>query len=286
MFTTSTFVTSFAGYKERNGGQNCCQTLWDVDVANTRDVRRSARAKEMKILKNTYDTYADEYVNLLDEDREKKFSLYHSFIVPTFLYIVGEVRGLHILDAGCGEGSISRILSEKGGIIVGIDIAPRLIDYARNRDVSHKTKYMVYDLSTPLPEYENRFDLVVSNLVLDDVPDYIGFISTISVLLKLGGRAVFSLNNPYSAVIRGKVNNYFNSETSILYNGLSSRGVKVYYFHRTLETYMREFHNNGFRLETLSDVRPTDEMINELDPERYGRFYHFPFFMMMAFRKT
>ena len=72
----------------------------------------------MKILKNTYDTYADEYVNLLDEDREKKFSLYHSFIVPTFLYIVGEVRGLHILDAGCGEGSISRILSEK---VVNLD---------------------------------------------------------------------------------------------------------------------------------------------------------------------
>ena len=46
--------------------------------------------------------------------------------------------------------------------------------------------------------FENHFDLIASHMVLNDVPDYRGFINTICTTLKSQGRAVFSLNKMVS----------------------------------------------------------------------------------------
>ena len=75
----------------------------------------------------------------------------------------------------------------------------------------------MHDLSRPLPHYRHTFDLIVSNLVLNDVPDYRGFITTLSASLKPSGRIVLSLNNPYSALLREKVDNYFDTEAVAQY---------------------------------------------------------------------
>ena len=44
-----------------------------------------------------------------------------------------------------------------------------------------------------------------------------GFITTLSASLKPRGRIVLSLNNPYSALLREKVENYFDSEAVAQY---------------------------------------------------------------------
>jgi 2-polyprenyl-3-methyl-5-hydroxy-6-metoxy-1,4-benzoquinol methylase len=74
-----------------------------------------------------------------------------------------------------------------------------------------------------MPQYRQHFDLVVSNQVLNDVPDYRGFLTTLSSVLKPSGRLVLSLNNPYSALIREKVASYFDTDTAILY-GMAKQG--------------------------------------------------------------
>jgi 2-polyprenyl-3-methyl-5-hydroxy-6-metoxy-1,4-benzoquinol methylase len=150
--------------------------------------------------------------------------------------VVGRVDGLAVLDAGCGEGIVSRSLVGTATRLVGIDIVPQLIAYARARDLTHAITYEVHDLSRPLPHYQYTFDLIVSNLVLNDVPDYRGFITTLSASLKPRGRLVLSLNNPYSALLREKVDNYFDT-------GAVAQYVfgPALYFHRTMEDYMHAF---------------------------------------------
>jgi len=244
----------------------------------------------MKLEQNTYDQYADRYVDLLAQGENQEFSLYHNFIVPSLLLYAGGVKGKRILDAGCGEGYLSRLLCEKGASVVGIDISPKLIGYARERVEGRDIDYRICDLSKQFPgDLEQSFDLIVSNLVIDDVPDHRGFIHNLGILTRADARVVLTMNNPYSAVIRGKVENYFDSETAVLYQGLSSTGVKVYYFHRTLEEYVSAFAQAGFRLKRLSDMKPkhSDETSElGLDPERCGKYYHFPFFMMLEFIKA
>ena len=230
---------------------------------------------------NIYDRYANQYAELIRNRNETRFNPYHDLVVPRLLALAGDVSGLTVLDAGCGEGHVARMLARRGAHVTAIDVSPRLVELARTVDPEVEIEYLTHDLSTPLPQYARRFDLIVSNLVLNDVSDYVGFANTLSAVIVDGGCVVLSMNNPYSAVIRDKVANYFESGKSIAYQGMAESGVPVLYYHRTLEQYIRAFRDAGFLLQGLSDVGPPEE--GERAPAYPQRYYHFPFFTILEF---
>jgi 2-polyprenyl-3-methyl-5-hydroxy-6-metoxy-1,4-benzoquinol methylase len=78
------------------------------------------------------------------------------------LDLLGNLDGLTILDAGCGEGYLSRVLASRSAKVTGIDVSPRLIQIAREKDPDGAIEYRVGDLSKPLPEYEEHFDAIAS----------------------------------------------------------------------------------------------------------------------------
>jgi SAM-dependent methyltransferase len=47
--------------------------------------------------------------------------------------VLGRVRGSRWLDAGCGEGRLSRVLAARGATVLGVDVAPGLVAAARRR---------------------------------------------------------------------------------------------------------------------------------------------------------
>jgi 2-polyprenyl-3-methyl-5-hydroxy-6-metoxy-1,4-benzoquinol methylase len=213
----------------------------------------------MALQHNTYDDYAEAYAALLAKWESGSFSLYHHLVVPQVLHFLGDVAGRTVLDAGCGEGYLARLLANRGAHVTAVDISPQLVAMAQAQDPTGEITYGVQDLSKGLSHDRPLFDLVVSNLVLNDVYDYMGYITTLGVVTKPGSRVVVSMNNPYSAVIRGKAQSYFESGAAILYQGLSASGVRVYHFHRTLEEYITAFREAGFLLRSLADVRQTDD---------------------------
>ena len=164
---------------------------------------------------NTYDQFANQYASIVEKPTEGEFSPYHSLVLPCLLEFVGDVTGLTVLDAGCGDGYVARILADHGACVVGADISHRLIELAQDSSSGRKIEYLVHDLSKPLPQYVHHFDLVVSNLVLNDVYDHVGFAHTLGSVLKRTGRLVLSMNNPYSAAMRNKVVNYFDSGKAV-----------------------------------------------------------------------
>lgn len=232
---------------------------------------------------NTYEQFADCYAQSIRQAQTTPFSFYHDLVVPYLLKVLGDVVGCTVLEAGCGEGSLARVLASQGATVTAIDIAPRLVALAKTQVSPTEIEYLVHDLSKPLPQFEGVFDVVVSNLVLNDVYDYSGYIRTLAAVMKPGGRLVLSLNNPYSAVIREKVTNYFDSGTAVLYSGMTEAGIKVYYFHRTLEEYMSAFQAAGLGLTQLSDAQVTEEMLQRGAPAKY---YQFPYFMILKLVKA
>ena len=186
-----------------------------------------------------------------------------------------------MLDAGCGEGFTARVLSTSGARVTAIDISEPMVEIGRGKDSEGQIDYRVADLSQPLPDFEERFDLAVSNFVLNDVPDYKGFIRTLALVTKPGGRMVFSLNNPYSAVFRKKASSYFDSGTSVLYQGMADAGIEVYYYHRTMAEYIDAFRENGLLLRTLVDLPPKTD-----DPDNpRSKWHNVPFLMVIELVK-
>jgi 2-polyprenyl-3-methyl-5-hydroxy-6-metoxy-1,4-benzoquinol methylase len=235
---------------------------------------------------NTYDQFADSYAQWFVQPRTDRLDFILDRVIPRLMEVAGSVDGLTVLDAGCGEGIVSRSLVGTAKRVVGIDIVPQLVAYARQRDQTQSITYEVHDLSEPLPKYADTFDLIVSNLVLNDVPDYTGFIMTLSSVLKSGGRIALSMNNPYSALLREKVENYFDSGAVAQY----AFGPAIY-FHRTMEEYLRAFQQAGLLLRCLYDVQMTEEIVAHL-PEKnryfpwYPYYHRFPFMLILDLVKT
>ena len=155
-------------------------------------------------------------------------------------------------------------------------IPPHWVELARSfrSDVS-RVEYRVAVLSEPLPDFPRQFDVVISNLVIEHVEHFRGFIDTISASLKPGGRFLLSMTNPYSAVYRGKVPDYFESGAVGGYVGLKQAGIDVAYHHRTFEDYVRSFRERSLFLEAVIDP-----------PRPHGEPDEVPFFVIldMTFR--
>jgi 2-polyprenyl-3-methyl-5-hydroxy-6-metoxy-1,4-benzoquinol methylase len=238
-----------------------------------------------KLRQNTYDQFADPYAQAYAQSRPTGFHPNLDLVIPRLVEVAGHVDGLTVLDAGCGEGIVSRSLTGNATRIVGIDIVPQLIAYARERDLTQSITYEVHDLSRPLPQYTHTFDLIVSNLVLNDVSDYRGFITTLGTSLKPTGRIVLSLNNPYSALLREKVENYFDSPAVVQY-----KFGPALYVHRTMEQYLHAFHEGGLVLCRLYDVRMTEAMVAQLPEQNrhfpwYSFYHRFPFTLILELIK-
>lgn len=73
-----------------------------------------------------------------------------------------DLHGARVLDAGCGAGQMSLELARRGAQVVGCDIAPNLIDIARQRTPSDLMPRITYVAGDMLDPAHGRFDHVVA----------------------------------------------------------------------------------------------------------------------------
>lgn len=232
---------------------------------------------------NSYDDFAAEYAQMVV--RREEAGIERDPIMPQFLTLIGDVSGLSVLDAGCGEGYLARILARRGAEVIGIDLAAHLIQMARAKDPEGSITYQVADLSQPLPAYHDHFDLIVSHFVLNDVSDYQGFLTTLGAVARHGGRLICSLNNPYSFVVRGHITDYFDTGKAFAYRGMAAQGVKVPFYQRTLGEYLDAFLAAGFQLQRLIDLPTPEGSFTRQSGNLIPEGVHFPFFMLLSFIK-
>lgn len=69
-----------------------------------------------------------------------------------------------VLDLGCGAGSDSYYLTEKGLEVIACDYSPVALETAKKEAPKAETRLV--DISKPLPFEDNSFDLVVADLCL------------------------------------------------------------------------------------------------------------------------
>lgn len=94
-------------------------------------------------------------------------------------------EGDHILDIGCGYGTLLEIISNKYQCYGhGIDTDHRRIDIA----ISNKSEFTTYEVGIfDAALCETKYDVVISCAVIEHVVDPIDFINQIKLVLKPGG---------------------------------------------------------------------------------------------------
>jgi 2-polyprenyl-3-methyl-5-hydroxy-6-metoxy-1,4-benzoquinol methylase len=116
---------------------------------------------------------------------------------PVVLRMLGDVRGRRVLDAGCGNGYLSRMLAQRGAQVTGVEPGQAMLDFAVEAEGEQPLgiRYVPADLCN-LPDLGGPFDAVVASMVLQAIPDWSGAMRACVTALAPGGLFVFTLNHP------------------------------------------------------------------------------------------
>ena len=131
-------------------------------------------------MRQLLEVYQDAYVGAdlgaiaYDDGIHAKHRLtrYHDFFVE-------RIRpGERVLDVGCGKGELALDLAERAGArVVGVDVSPRYLAFARERSAHPHVEYVEADVLSWRPA--ERFDVVVLSNVLEHVDRRVELLQTL-----------------------------------------------------------------------------------------------------------
>lgn len=212
---------------------------------------------------------------------------------PALRAMLPEVRGLRIVDLGCGFGWFCRWAREGGAVeVLGIDLSEKMLAPARSAAPDAGITYLQADLSTLTLE-KSRFDLAYSSLAIHYLADVERFFAEVHAALIPGGHFVFSTEHPifmaprkpaWSSDLQGRptwpIDSYL-AEGARTTEWFTPGVVK---YHRTLGTTLNALIAAGFTITHVEEFGPTPEQIAaqpDLAKERER-----PMFLLVSARRS
>jgi len=109
---------------------------------------------------------------------------------------LGEVKGLSILDIGCGGGLISEPLSRLGAHVTGIDADGSAIAVAKEHSKAHGLSVTyIHGAAEDLVAQGKKFDAVLALEIIEHVNNPSDFVALCAQLVKPNGKVIFSTPN-------------------------------------------------------------------------------------------
>lgn len=200
-------------------------------------------------METTYKDVANYYDGLWAQIEKESLSGINSRhrVILNKLKKAGLKKDSTILEIGCGIGTLTNYLSKQipNGKIVGVDISPESVDFAKKKYAGNKnTSFMVSDMTNF--SYEGKFDIILFPDVLEHIPveGHQNIFKTISGLVH--ENSIIAINLPHPNCLRWfKKNNPKalqiidqDIETDVMLNHIYPFG----FYLQTFETYALYFN--------------------------------------------
>ena len=133
-------------------------------------------------------------------DKESEFRPLHQ-INPLRLDWIQNLlplKGLRVLDVGCGGGILADAMARQGANVLGIDLASKALKVAQLHALEAQTEGVEYrEISAEglAAEQPGSFDVVTCMEMLEHVPDPSLVVKACATLVKPGGHVFFSTIN-------------------------------------------------------------------------------------------
>ena len=177
-------------------------------------------------------------------------------------------KGDTVVDLGSGAGNdafVARSIVGEDGRVIGIDMTETMIELARknaNKLNLHNVEFRLGDIEN-MPVTSNKADVVVSNCVLNLVPDKVKAFSEMYRIIKPGGH--FSVSD---IVLVGNLPAEIVKEAE-MYAGCVSGAIQK-------EDYLNIISQNGFKNVSIKKekeiILPDDILANYLNEEQINAF--------------
>lgn len=258
----------------RSTGKQGARALSGHATKNRRDWERTA------------EWFEDRHHPLLARHGGMGWGLFH--VPEQELRLLGEVRGKDVLELGCGAAIWSIALARRGARAVGLDLSPRRLDQARGHQARTGVHFPLIEASAesvPLPDLS--FDLVFCDFGAMTFADPYRTVPEAARLLRVGGRLVFSTSSPIRMLCEGWTDGRLGMRLRHDYYGMHRIDFPTSVeFQLPYGEWFRLFHENGFEVERLEELRPParahSSFLNSKE-ERWAR--RWPIEMVWSVRK-
>ncbi len=211
---------------------------------------------------------------------------------PLLWNLIGDPKGLDILDLGCGDAAIAKKFKTTGAnSYEGVEGSQRMFEASvKNIEVgfSKVSNHWLEDFQ-PTPK---NYDLVISSLVFHYIADLPLLFEKVYRALRPGGRFIFSVEHPVITSCNLSLEKTAVREAWIVDDYFDRRprntvwmGDQVTKYHRTIEDFFDLLITAGFQLEKLKEAEPAKELFP--DEMLWKRRSRIPLFLVLsAVKKT
>jgi SAM-dependent methyltransferase len=172
------------------------------------------------------------------------------------LEVLGDVRGLDIVELGCGTAYFSAWLARRGARVVGVDPTPAQLETARRLQRETGLEFPLLEApgeDVPLPDAS--FDIVHSEYGAAIWADPYKWIPEAARLARPGGRLIFLCNSPLATICSdydGVKEHLVRPQRGLLRLEWDDTGEVE--FHPGHGEWLDILHANGFVVERLVEL--------------------------------
>ena len=192
------------------------------------------------------------------------------------LRLLGEVRGLRILEVGCGGGQCAIAFARQGATVAGLDLSEVQLDFARTlaADEGVAVDWMQGSAEALEAFEDGAWDVVFSAYAFHYVVDMVRCLAECARVLRPDGTLVFSLDHPFRDCFFDQeeqeetiypTRSYFDN--SPMRWNFSSSGVPMVSYHRTIAEWIALLSGAGFALRRLLEPPPPTDLAAEIWPD-------------------
>src|SRR5271170_4520278 len=221
-----------------------------------------AAASEIVPTSTGYDLWAASY----DTDGNPLMAMEE----PLVDQLLGDVRGLAVLDVGCGTGRHCVRLAAKGAVVDALDFSAGMLEQARLKAGGVKIAFRQHDLAERLPFSDGTFDRVVCGLVVDHIADLLGLFREMRRVCRPEGCVVVSVMHP-AMMLRGVQARFREAG--------SGREIRPASCPHQISDYVLAAQRAGFVFDHLSEHAVDEVLANRV--ERARRYLGWPMLFLM-----
>ena len=220
---------------------------------------------------------------------------------PALLAASEPLRGLQVLDLGCGQGYFSRELARRGAHVDAVDTSGELLALAAEHETRRPLGIRYHHLSAAaIAERwpDGHFDVVTACMSVQDMADVPAVLGAASVVLRPLGRMVFSVPHPATDMpyrewardgsgrkLSLQLDRYFESGSTVCHWNMPRLTAhwSTPCWRYTLSEWTDFLIQAGFVIDGLLEPRPTLEQV-KANP-RLDDCHRMPYFLIFDLSK-
>src|SRR5438552_405358 len=250
--------------------ERLCVMLGQPDLPNDpRFAGATERPKHIDVILEMPGAGSDGWAAFYADEDNPLVLLEDAHLAP----LLGDVRGLDVVDLGCGTGRRTLRLAAAGARVTAVDFSEGMVAKARAKPGWGRVRFVAHDLTRPLPFADRAFDRVLSFLVLDHLADVATFFAECRRVCRGDGFVLVSSFHP-AMMLRGIQARFTDPVTG--------REVRPASIANQLSDYVMGAVRSGLALEHMSE-HAVDDALAARSPKA-AKYLGWPLLLLMRLR--